>query len=374
MVCKLKTGRLAYGIAMGALALTPLVAQAQDTSSTTGAMTGTMSSSTMGTTSSSSMMQPMPLTGTVLRYYVDRSGYVSAADVQTANGVQMVRFAPTMAQRLYSTYPVGGQVSLYVVGSQNQWGGTSNYVVGLGEAMPAAGFMSPYMVSDVDLLQAEPYIMAGTRMAQFNGKLRSVVTAENGEVLGLVLDNVKLANATAMMSNTSTGAADTSGAMMGGTGGMMGGMGGMTGSVLVRVPRELRHTNTMSQVSGSMRVAQLFPGAAVEVVGYPEAPRYGVLSPFSHRVAASTMVLNGRAVGAMGVPKMQMGMKSALINTDIARSLSAEEQSAAGMGYRTYDPSGMMGGGTGTTTDSGSAGSMGTGSGTGAAGGTTGGM
>jgi len=340
MVCKLKSGRLAYGMAVGALALTPLVAQAQDTPSTMGSMT---SSTTM---SSGTMMQPTALTGTVLRYYVDRSGFVSAADIQTANGVQMVRFAPSMAQRLYSTYPVGGQVSLFVTGSPG-----SSYVVGMGETMPAAGFMSPYMVTDIDLLKAEPYILAGTRMAQFTGKLRRVVTDQTGEVLGMILDGVQLQNAVPTMASTGESAGNM--------------MGGMTGSVLVRVPREMRHSNTMGQVGGSMRVAPLFPGAQVEVVGYPEAPRFGVLSPFGHRVSASALVLNGRAIGALGIPKMSMKTTSTLINSNIGSNMSAEERSAIGMGYSTYDPTGTMGGGTGT---------QGSGAGTSGADGTTGGM
>jgi hypothetical protein len=34
----------------------------------------------------------------------DRSGYVTAMDVQTADGVQFVRFSPGMGSRLYTTY------------------------------------------------------------------------------------------------------------------------------------------------------------------------------------------------------------------------------------------------------------------------------
>jgi len=279
---------------------------------------------------------------------------VTAADVQTANGVQFVRFAPSMAQRVYSTYPVGGQMSAYVSGSPNNMGGTNWYVVGLGETMPAAGFMGAYMVNDVDLLRAEPYIMVGTKMAQFKGKLQSVVTDDNGEVLGMVLSGVKLANA------VPTPASDSAAAMSGGT--MSGGMmGDATGDVLVRIPREFRHTNTMSQVAGSMRVAQLFPGAEVEVVGYPEAPRYGVLSRFGQRVAASAIVLNGREIGALGVPRMMMKGGSTLINANIGPSATNEEKMAAGMGYSTYNQSGTMM----TPADSGTAGSMGTGAGTG---------
>jgi hypothetical protein len=79
---------------MGLVAVAP-AAQAQ----------GEMSTTTTSTTVSTS--QPTLVTGTVLRYYVDRSGYVTAMDVQTAEGVQFVRFSPGMGTRLYNTYPVG---------------------------------------------------------------------------------------------------------------------------------------------------------------------------------------------------------------------------------------------------------------------------
>jgi len=319
MVSK-NTGRcLAYGIAMSALALAPMV-QAQDTV--------TMSSST---SMSGSMMQPMQVTGQVLRYYVDRSGYVTAMDVQTPNGVQMVRFAPGMGQRLYSTYPVGGQASVYVVGSPG-FGGTTNYtVVGLGDTIPAAGFMTPYTVSDIDLLKSEPYIMAGSRMVQFTGRLRSIVTDETGEVIGLVLDGVKRNLLTGgTMANTTM----TDGTMGGGT------MADWTvDRVLVRVPREVRHFNT-NTMGGSMRTTPLFRGALVEVVGWPEAPRFGVLSNVAQRIAASALVVDGRAVGAMGIPRMSQEASRSLFNLDLAPNSSEEERRAMQMGYTTYDPTG----------------------------------
>ena len=210
-----KTARcLAYGIAMSALSFAPAV-NAQNATAT-------------GMMDSSAMMQPMQVTGQVLRYYVDRSGYVTAMDVQTANGVQMVRFAPGMGQRIYSTYPVGGQASVYVMGSPSSMGSMNYNVIGLGDRPPAAGFMSPSLVSDVDLLKSEPYIMVGSKMMQFAGRLRSVVTDDMGGVIGLVLEGV---DANAMMGGTGSAAMSTS--MTGGSAG---------GEVLVRVPLELRHS------------------------------------------------------------------------------------------------------------------------------------
>jgi len=320
--------------------------QAQDTTSST-----TMSSDT---SMSGSMMsnQPMMVSGTVLRYYVDRSGYVTAMDVQTGEGVRMVRFSPGMAQRVYTSYPVGGQISGYVVGSG--MGNMMRYdLVGVGDRMPAAGFMPAYSVSDVDLLKSEPYIMAGAKMVQFSGKLRNVITDDMGEVIGLVIGTDKPQNAMGMgmdSANAGMSATDSSmgGGSMGGTmqGGMMGGgmmMNGMS-DVLVRVPREFRHPMG-GAMGGSMRVTPLFKGAMVEVVGFNEAPRYGVMSAYASRVAASALVVDGRAVGAVGIPKMAMGKGRTLFNTNIGGS-SDEEKRASMMGYTTYGASGTMGSGT----------------------------
>jgi len=317
-----------------------------------------------GMMDSSAMMQPMQVSGQVLRYYVDRSGYVTAMDVQTANGVQMVRFAPGMGQRIYSTYPVGGQASVYVMGSPGSMGMTNYNVIGLGDRPPAAGFMAPYWVSDVDLLKSEPYIMVGTKMVQFSGRLRNAITDENGEVIGLVLSGV---DANALMGGTTgmTNASMATGTDASMSAGAMGGGGMMAGDVLVRVPREFRHPN-QGAMGGTERATPLFPGAMVEVVGYPEAPRYGVLSRFGQRIAASALVLNGRAAGAVGMPKMSKDNRT-LLNLNIGPDATEEERRARAMGYMTYDPNtGQMGGGMGGgTMGGGTGGSMGGGTGTG---------
>jgi len=402
MICK----KLSVVALSGLTAALSLSAMAQDTTSSTtgstGMMTGTMSgdtsmSGTGGMSGSASMsMQPTQVTGTVVRYYTDRSGYVTAMDVQTAEGVRMVRFAPGMAQRLYGTYPVGGQITGTVMPSMSM--GMQRYdLIGLGEQMPAAGMMQPYMVSDVEMLRAEPFIQSGTRMLQFKGKLNSVITDDMGEVLGLVLSGVNMPGmmgGTGMMntsmstggmtggasdaSTSSSTASSTSTDATGATttttvtdtttvinagatsGGMMGGM--MSDRVLVRVPREMRHLSG-AQMAGSERVTPLFKGADVEVVGYPEWSRYGVVSAYGQRVAANALVVNGRAVGAVGVPRMMKGSGSTLLPLDIGGTTrSAEETNAMGMGYSTYGPSSGLTGessmGTGTTDTMGGGGGM----------------
>jgi len=390
MQCKMLAGRWACGVAVGALALTPLVARAQDAGATTGTTTGTDTTTTTTTTTETTMTplssEPVQITGSVVRYYVDRSGYVTAMDVQTAYGIRMVRFSPGMGQRLYSTYPVGSQVSLWAVGSTA--GGVNRWdVVSLSPTMPVAGtMMTPYAVSDIDLLEAEPYIMAGARMVTVRGTLRNLVTNERGEVLGLVVEP-DIAGDIGDMGGT-TG--DMGGGAMGatGTGGDI--AGGMTGTtaftgnrILVRVPREVRHISPGH--AGTERITPLFRNSDVEVTGYPEAPRYGVLSLYNNRIIASTITVNGRSVGALGFPTMVVDPTRALLPWDIGRTtLSPEEQQAMGMGYTTYNPNeaesmtpatmnpgdaasgtgtGGTTGGTGTGTDTGAGAGTGTGAG-----------
>lgn len=406
MICR----KLSVVAMSGLTAALSLSAMAQDTttsSSTTSTTMGTDSTgmsgsgSTSGSGSMAMSMEPTMVTGTVQRYYTDRSGFVTAMDVQTADGTRMVRFAPGMAQRLYSTYPVGGQISGTVQPSMSM--GMSRYdMVAMGDQMPAAGMMKPSMVSDVETLRAAPFIVAGSSLVQFKGKLASVISDDMGEVLALVLSGVKMPGMMDSMSGgmmsggmsaggamstdtsstssstMSTGGANTmdSGGMSGGMmgGGMMGG-GMMDSMTLVRVPPELRQ-NSGAQFAGSERVSPLFKGADVEVVGYNEAPHYGVVSAYSQRVAANALVINGRAVGAVGLPRVMMGKKGSLfggvMNTGGSKggSMSAEEMGAMSQGYSTYGMS------TGSDTSGGMSGSsdpsMTTGT-TGATGGTTGG-
>jgi len=321
MICK----KLSVVALSGLTAALSLSAMAQDTTTTT-----TMDSSTTSTTTTAAApmsMEPMQATGTVQRYYTDRSGFVTAMDVQTADGTRMVRFSPGMAQRLYSTYPVGGQITGTIQPSMAM--GKARYdLVAIGDQMPAAGMMKPNMVSDIETLKSDPFIMAGTGLTQFRGKLNSVVTDDRGEILALVLSGVNAPAAATPIPNTdmtttaSTGTMDSSVAQI------------MT---LVRVPRELRHPSG-AQFAGSDRVAPLFKGAEVEVVGYSEAPRYGVVSTYADRVAASALVINGRAVGAVGLPRV-MDSASSLLSLNIGGGKSQEEMSALDMGYTTYGTS-----------------------------------
>jgi len=294
----------ALGLVAGALALST-GAQAQMADSTTATPSTTMTAD-MATTSTS-MMTPMPVSGTVLRYYVDRAGFVSAMDVQAADGVKMVRFSPAMAQRLTGTFPVGSQISAYVTSSGT--GSMMNYdLAGTGTDMPTpATMMMPSSVTDLDVLRSEPYIMLGSKSMRTLGKLTGYVPDPNtGEVLALILDQ----------------------------------------NTLVRVPANNRLPQASMAPEG---VTPLFKNADVVAYGYEEAPRYGIVSPFTKRVVATGLSVNGRTAGPFGFGRVMSGKSGTLFgfNLNFFGGSSPEEVQANSMGYSTYmSPGDTMSGGT----------------------------
>lgn len=296
---------LLSGIALGLLAFAPLAANA-DGMMTKGADSAGMMSAT-------SMPAPMAVSGTVLRYYTDAAGYVTAMDVQTADGVKFARFSPSMGQRLYTTYPVGGAASVYVMSGS---GMMAPEVVSVGDMMPTPGqMMLAPTPSAIDTLNSAPYIVSGSKLMKFSGTLQRIVTNETGEVVGLVVKGYN-----------------------------------DKGMALVRVAPEFRQIAPGS--AGTSRITPLFKGADVKVTGYEEAPRYGVLSMFNNRIAARAIVVNGRSVGALGLQSLAVsskGMKT------MDGKMSPEEMSAYKSGYSTYmmtpaDSNSMMSGSTMTST------------------------
>jgi len=287
----------ALGLVAGALALST-GAQAQ-TMDSTAPMTG---STTTMDSSMSNTMTPMPVSGTVLRYYVDRAGFVSAMDVQATDGVKMVRFSPAMAQRLTGTYPVGSSISAYVTSA-----GMGYDLAGTGTDMPTpANMMMPNGITDLDVLRSSPYITLGGKATRTFGKLTGYVPdPETGAVLAIILDQ----------------------------------------NTLVRVPAN----NRLPQASMSPEgVSPLFKNSDVVAYGYDESPRYGIVSPFARRIVATGLSVNGRTVGPFGFGKVMPGNKGTLFgfNLNFFGGSSPEEVQANGMGYSTYmSPGDTMSGG-----------------------------
>lgn len=248
---------LTFGIAAGAIALSSTDVKAQE-----GAV---MAPPNPGMTAT---MAPMPLSGTVQRYYVDRTGFVTAADIQTADGVRMVRFSPSLASSLTSMYPVGSTASIYVTSSTMN-GMTRYDLAGTTSTMPApAAMYPPIMVSDIEILKSQPFTTIGAKVQQYSGKVTGAISdPDSGEVLALVLDD----------------------------------------KTLLRIPLENRQPQASPAPEG---VSPLFKGSRVVAYGYPEAPRYGAVSPFSERVIATSLSINGHQVGALGFGKLQRDSKS----------------------------------------------------------------
>jgi hypothetical protein len=269
-------------LSLGAVAALSLAGPtyAQDTTTTT-------------TTTVTTTVAPTPISGTVLRYYVDRAGFVSAMDVQTADGIRMVRFSPSMAQRLSMMYPVGttmqGYVTTYMTGPV-----TNYYLAGATAAMPVPGAaMLPDGITDIDILKSVPYTTVGAKSERFSGKITGwIAEPKSGEVLALIVDN----------------------------------------STLVRVPRENRLMGPMNAPEG---ITPIYGDSVVSGYGYEEAPRWGSVSPFSKRIIATGLSVDGRSVGALGfgtVGKSKYGSKA------IAGAMSEQELSARNWGYYTYSP------------------------------------
>jgi len=268
--------QLTWVLAAGSIALCSMGAQAQTTT--------TASSTAMSSTA------PMAVTGTVLRYYVDRSGYVTAMDVQTTSGVQMVRFAPTLASRLTGMYPVGSTATVYVTSVNGM-----SYLAGTGPTMPAPTAMyEPYMVSAIDLLKAPPYTVLGAKEQVVTGDVTGYIASDSGDVLALVVDKTKL----------------------------------------IRVPPESRQGTGDNIPEG---LTPLFKNSHLVATVLPEADRYGVVSPYESRWIASAITIDGESLGAKGFGKISK-KKDSLFgwNVPLGGSVSPEEAQASMWGYNTY--------------------------------------
>lgn len=279
------------GVAVGAVALSPLAAVSQETVVTTRTTT----------TVTTVEQEPTQVTGTVHGYWLDRSGYVTAMSVDTPSGTEIIRFSPSQARRLYTDYPSGSTVTIWATpgtGKYKYWNAR-----GIGAERPTVWY-PVNTTSDFDWLSATPYITADATETTVSGKLRGVVIDDRGDVLALALDSAN-------------------------------------GQVLVRVPAELRQM--ARGYIGTDRVAPLIKGSDVRVHGIAEAPRWGVLTPFSERIAADTIAINGKSAGAIGIQMLPAEERNALLGWNIGglnRGDSMIDVQAGRLGYGPYQPDG----------------------------------
>jgi hypothetical protein len=250
------------------------------TTTTTTSTTTTTTSAPMDTTMA---MQPTAITGSVTRYYVDPSGYVSAMDVQATDGSHWVSFAPGMAQQLTQTYPAGSTATVYVDSDGN--------LLGTGPNAPAASSMMwAHRASAMQVLKSVPYTTIGSEETTVRGNLRRYIADRSGDVLALVLDN----------------------------------------GTIVRVPLEARTGENVDMTPEG--VQPLFKGEAIEARGYVEAPVFGSVSPFRTRLIARSIVVNGESVGARGFGRVGGGWKA----PKSMDNWSPEQERASWSGYSTF--------------------------------------
>ena len=259
VIAKNNLARQSFGLAMGALTLCSVSAFARH-----------HHHNMMDDTATAAVavpVQPTPVTGTVAKYYVNPAGFVTALDIQTSSGVTTVDFAPSYAEQLTGSYPVGSTITVFVDGEDD--------LLGIGPNMPSpTAVWGWHPVSTIALLRSVPYTFVGAHERHINGHLTSYIHDREGEVLAIVLDH----------------------------------------DILVRVPLESRQGANVDMTPDGVR--PLFKGEDIEVVGYPEAPLFGSVSRYSTRLIATAIDIQGVPLGERGFGKVGTGYTS-LFSFDI---------------------------------------------------------
>ena len=328
MIKKSVKGRLLAGMAVGAATLSaPMLtgsAQADHHMAGDKAMMGDKSMM-METT-------PMMVSGKVNNYWTDSSGYVTAVDLQTANGPAVVRFGPGMAMRTMQMYPVGSTADVWVKGSMEN--GMQKWdMVGMGNMQPTSWY--PVMTSPgLSTLTAVPYVSGAPTTMSIAGKLKKLVVNDDGQVIGMILETGWLGKGAVRRS--------MNGQNMPGEVTWMGDKDGAPMWTLLRVP-----TEGMSAVSGAQGMRRKTPLAIddeIEATGCVEAPMYGTSSPYAYRFAASALSVNGRGVGQMGFGTYRPDTKTLVnfnLNLPLISNGSSKSLPIVPLGYEVYGPTSM---------------------------------
>ena len=253
---------------LGLAATLSMSAMAQDGSAASAASPSASVSSSAMTT------EAVPFSGTVLAYNYGLNGYRTAVQVQTSDGVRVLRFAPDMAQRLSANFPVGASItgSMQSVMAAGAMGAMESNLVALGEATPATGMVQADVSRDNVLRMAAPTAGGGGRGVNLQGRLQGVVVNKQNEIVALVLHDNRMSDAGLDM-------------------------------VLVRVPPQF--LNFMTSTTNMARGPQLARGDIINVAGSEEPSTQGSTSVYRMRVAASVLVVNGRTVQGLSKPSLQ---------------------------------------------------------------------
>ncbi|MEO6909034.1 MAG: hypothetical protein ABI210_14215, partial [Abditibacteriaceae bacterium] len=203
---------------------------------------------------------PVLVSGTVEQYYVNRAGYVSALNLETASGTQMVHFSPSWAKRLLTDSPVGKTMDGWVIAHHEGLWAWSD-LVSIGKA-PATRILKENIPTGAQQLDDNSWIWKKGSNVEVSGKLEKIVINRNGDVLALVLDN----------------------------------------GALVRVPRTVR--NEELGAYGTDAIAPLFKDVEVTAWGTPEWQANGDVSIYNQHLSTTGLSINGKTVSAVGIPKL----------------------------------------------------------------------
>lgn len=317
---KLGKGRLVLGAALGAALVSAPV------------LTGTAQAQAAGSSMASD--QPMMVSGKVNNYWTDSSGYVTAVDVQTANGPAVIRFAPGMGSRTMQMYPVGSTADIWVRGSME--GGTQRWdMVGMGNKQPS----SWYPVAGAgSTLMSMPYVAGEPTVMSLGGKLKKVVVNDAGTVVGLVVETDWLG--TGAVRRRINGQNEPGEVTWQATDG------GAPMWTLIRVPLESQGAPNPDE--GMRRKTPLMLNDDIDATGFVEAPLYGTTSMYGQRFAATGISVNGRGVGALGFAVHNPKHKPLLgfnLNIPLVTGSSSKELPVVPLGYEVYNPQGVPQGG-----------------------------
>lgn len=293
MIKKSGKGRLLLGMAVGAATLSAPV------------LMGTAKADHhMAGETAMADSAPMMVSGKVNNYWTDSSGYVTAIDVQTANGPAVVRFAPGMSTRAMQMYPVGSTADLWVKGSMEN--GMQKWdLVGMGNKQPSSWY--PTMSSPgLSSLTALPYVSGAPTIMSVAGKLKKVVVNDDGQILGLIIETGWLGKGAVRRT--------MGGQNMPAEVAWQSSEGGAPMWTLVRVPME--GMSAPNGMEGMRRKTPLMLNDDIEATGYVEAPLYGTSSPYAYRFASTGISVNGRGVGQMGFGLYKPNTKT-LFNFDL---------------------------------------------------------
>jgi hypothetical protein len=244
-------------------------------------------------------VEPMLVSGTVQRYYVDASGFVSALELETPGETAWIHFPPQLAQQLMNESPIGAPANLWLLPrtpraeTPNPDVATQWNLVGIGEVRPVEGFLTPTTTSAIDTLEAG-MANQGTPQSTLTGRLTNVIAADNGEVVALVLDE----------------------------------------QTLVRVPRGMRRSSAAAGEAGVSKVLWE-KNAEVTVSVQPEIERTGTNSHFKNRWMARTIAVNGQDITA-GVPPISLQQAAQLAVTSVVDNSEPALATATQLGLRLY--------------------------------------